>query len=127
MAVKSKRRCKRKKATSYARGADFERTVKKDLEGRGFFVIRSAGSKSPVDLIAIRAGQFYLIQCASRRKDILAKLKDVRKTVADLGKPMIMVWREKVDGCYANQYMEVTQTMTRDRSITFSSSYCDGY
>jgi Holliday junction resolvase len=38
--------------TNYARGANFERTVKRDLESRGYFVIRSAGSHGVVDLMA---------------------------------------------------------------------------
>lgn len=38
--------------TNYARGANFERQVKADLEGRGYFVIRAAGSHGIVDLVA---------------------------------------------------------------------------
>jgi len=39
---------------AYKRGRDFEYRVKRRLEGCGFFVIRSAGSHSPVDLVAVR-------------------------------------------------------------------------
>ena len=38
--------------TSYSKGASFERKIKKILEAKGMFVVRSAGSKGPVDLIA---------------------------------------------------------------------------
>ena len=38
--------------TNYARGANFERDVKRDLEGKGYLVIRSAGSHGAVDLVA---------------------------------------------------------------------------
>jgi len=38
--------------SNYARGANFERAVKKDLEGRGYLVMRSAGSHGVTDLVA---------------------------------------------------------------------------
>jgi len=42
-------------ANKYRQGADFERKVRSHLESMGFFVIRSAGSKTKVDLVALRA------------------------------------------------------------------------
>ena len=48
--------------SNYSRGANFERRVKKYLENGGYLVIRSAGSHSPVDLVALRAGEVLLIQ-----------------------------------------------------------------
>lgn len=49
--------------TNYRRGADFERATMKDLEGHGYAVVRSAGSHSPADLIALRVGETLAIQC----------------------------------------------------------------
>jgi Holliday junction resolvase len=49
----------------YLKGAALERYAKKQLEEAGFFVIRSAGSKSPVDLIAIDINGIRLIQVKS--------------------------------------------------------------
>lgn len=49
--------------TNYARGAEFERRVKRHLETNGYTVLRSAGSKSPIDLIALKPGAIVLIQC----------------------------------------------------------------
>jgi len=43
--------------SNYARGANFEREVKKWYEDKGCFVIRSAGSHSPVDLVVFRSSQ----------------------------------------------------------------------
>ena len=40
--------------TNYIRGAIFENVVKKKFQKHGYFVMRSAGSRSEVDLIAIR-------------------------------------------------------------------------
>ena len=48
---------------SYKRGYAFENSLKKKLEAKGFYVIRSAGSKGVFDLIAIRNGKVYGIQC----------------------------------------------------------------
>jgi Holliday junction resolvase len=47
----------------YQRGTALENRVRKRLEANGYFVIRSAGSKTPVDLVAIKRGQILFIQC----------------------------------------------------------------
>jgi Holliday junction resolvase len=40
-------------STPYRRGSDFERRAKAKLEDQGHTVFRTAGSRSPVDLIAM--------------------------------------------------------------------------
>jgi Holliday junction resolvase len=50
------------------KGADFERRVKRHLKRQGWCVIRAAGSRGPVDLVAIRrdghgGSEVRLIQC----------------------------------------------------------------
>jgi len=40
--------------TAYRRGAELERDVKRRLEAKGWFCVRSAGSKSPVDIVAVK-------------------------------------------------------------------------
>lgn len=50
-------------ASNYQRGAQFEYRTKRELEGYGYAVVRSAGSHSPADLIAMRGGEVYAIQC----------------------------------------------------------------
>lgn len=47
----------------YARGAAFERRVLVDLQALGFVAVRSAGSHSPVDVVAARGGLLLLVQC----------------------------------------------------------------
>ena len=49
--------------TNYRRGADFERRVGRDLEGRGWSVVRSAGSHKPADVVAMRGGTTVCVQC----------------------------------------------------------------
>ena len=41
----------------YRQGARAELAFKRELEALGWFVIRSAGSKGPADLVALKAGQ----------------------------------------------------------------------
>lgn len=50
--------------TRYRSGTDFEREVRAVLIRDGYdLVVRSAGSKTKVDLIAIKPGQVLFIQC----------------------------------------------------------------
>ncbi len=49
--------------SNYSRGANFERRVQKHFEKAGYFVMRSAGSHSPVDLVTFKGGEVSLIQC----------------------------------------------------------------
>jgi len=59
----------------YQKGYRFENRVKKFYEGLGYFVVRSAGSHSPADLIAIKTKHnkgiypfVLLIQCKTDGK-----------------------------------------------------------
>jgi len=50
-------------SNNYSRGANFERQVRDLYRSEGWWVGRSAGSHSVVDLIAMRCGEICLIQC----------------------------------------------------------------
>jgi len=52
--------------TNYARGRRFEWRVRDVLRGEGWLVLRTAGSRGPVDLIALRPGEVRFIQCKTR-------------------------------------------------------------
>jgi len=52
--------------TAYSRGRYFEYRVRDYLTSQGWVVFRSAGSHSPADLIAIRAGETILVQCRAK-------------------------------------------------------------
>lgn len=49
--------------SAYRSGADFERAVRFDLRDNGYEVIRSAGSKTKVDLVAFKQGELLFVQC----------------------------------------------------------------
>lgn len=50
---------------NYISGRNFEYRVKKYLESKGYFVLRSAGSHTPVDLLAVHPIYYHIlvIQC----------------------------------------------------------------
>ena len=48
--------------SKYSRGAAFERRVKLSYQLRGWYVMRSAGSKGLCDLIAFKGGEVHLLQ-----------------------------------------------------------------
>ena len=52
-----------KPRSNYARGRDLEHRVRTHLREEGFEVLRTAGSKSKVDLVAIKPGQILFVQC----------------------------------------------------------------
>lgn len=47
----------------YRRGSELERRCRAELIEAGYFVVRSAGSKTPVDLCAVKPGQVLFVQC----------------------------------------------------------------
>lgn len=54
--------------TNYASGRSWEYQVRDWYSKRGYQVIRSAGSKSPVDLIAIDHKEVIFVQCKKELK-----------------------------------------------------------
>ncbi len=49
--------------TKYRRGRRFEYRVRDVLKERGYFVMRSPASRSPIDLVAIEKGIVLFVQC----------------------------------------------------------------
>lgn len=50
--------------TKYSRGRSFEYQVARYLESLGYVVVRSAGSKGPADLVAVRPGEVLFVACS---------------------------------------------------------------
>jgi Holliday junction resolvase len=76
--------------SQYRKGADHERAEKQRLEADGWYVIRSAGSKGPVDLVAYKPGQPALfIQCTISKKSAATEraLIDLAEDFAGSGPP----------------------------------------
>lgn len=49
--------------TNYDAGRRFEWAARDHLQALGFWVTRAAGSKTKVDLIAVRTGEVLFVQC----------------------------------------------------------------
>jgi Holliday junction resolvase len=88
--------------SQYRRGADFERRLKKHLEALGYFVVRSAGSKGLVDLVAFGPEGVYFIQCKLTGKIKPSDLTDLGDLAMLYGAKPIMatpqnfkeIWRD---------------------------------
>lgn len=68
--------------TNYRNGTVFEYAVRNKLRNDGYEVFRSAGSKTKVDLIAIKHGQILLVQCKRDGKISPAERASVQATAA---------------------------------------------
>ena len=57
--------------SNYSRGAAFENRTQARLEEQGWFVVRSAGSKTLIDLVAVKADEQPLfVQCKSGSRSL---------------------------------------------------------
>lgn len=79
--------------TPYSVGYTFERRVRQALQDQGWVVFKSGGSRSPVDLVALKAGEVLLIQVkvdgilSPRERGDLALLR------AELGVRVFLAYR----------------------------------
>ena len=90
----------------YVKGRNFEYRVKRYFEAKGYFVVRSAGSKGVFDLIAITDGEVIGIQCKKHgqvSKDELNRIIEVSKKYRI--KPRIATVDEKNRLKFVNPFM----------------------
>ena len=77
------------------KGARRERQSRELLEREGFLVIRSAASKSPFDLVAIKADSIVLLQCKANRPPSPAERAAMLAVpVPDICRRVVHVWRD---------------------------------
>lgn len=82
--------------THYRSGADFEREVRAHLVLNGYDVIRSAGSKTKVDLLAFKPGQVLVIQCKRNGVCPPAERVELLRVACILGAVPLVAGRPKV-------------------------------
>lgn len=80
--------------TAKARGSHFERRVRAHLEHDGYVVFRSAGSRSPADLIALAPGQVLLLQCKASGWIPPAERRELRALAARAGASPMLAYRD---------------------------------
>lgn len=81
--------------SQYRRGAEFERATRHALEADGYEVIRSAGSKGKVDLVAFKTGQILFIQNKLNGLCAPAERSRLRELAAMVGALPIVAYSHK--------------------------------
>lgn len=91
--------------TNYQRGTEIERKLKKMLEDNKWIVARTAASKSPCDLIAVKGRDVRFIQLKRIRRGSFSKnayLKILNEEMKDIPtgtvevKKEVWVWKDRV-------------------------------
>src|SRR3989338_2020587 len=70
---------------TYKKGYGFERSLKLDLESKGWKVIRSGGSKKP-DLVAAKDGKVIIIECKFTSNGVIYLEKEEVLNLQDVAK-----------------------------------------
>ena len=81
--------------SEYRRGADFERKVVNDYKARGWYASRTPGSKSPIDIIAFRAGEVHIIQCKLTGRMSGAAKEQLREMAHENWFRAYLCWNDK--------------------------------
>lgn len=76
----------------YHQGAAAERQVRKTLEQDGWMVVRAAGSRGPVDLVALRPGVAILIQVKRQARRPQPSKPITREEWKGTSLPVAVVW-----------------------------------
>jgi len=78
----------------YKKGYIFELKTKKDWEQRGYAVVRSSGSHSPVDLIAMKDKSCIQIQCKNmERKISRVEKQEITEWANATGFPVLIMYK----------------------------------
>lgn len=81
--------------SNYSHGAAFERKTRHHLEENGYEVIRSAGSKGKVDLVAFKRGQILFVQNKLNGLCAPAERSRLRDLAGMVGALPIVAYRHK--------------------------------
>ena len=81
--------------SKYAIGRDFEYATKYALQRKGYLVMRSPGSRSPVDLIAIKSGELLFVQCKLHGQFPVSEWNEFIDYCASVGATPVMAERGK--------------------------------
>lgn len=80
-------------------GDRFERRVRDHLIDHGWFVLRSPASKSPIDLLAVRAGshctEVMFVQCKTNGRLDPAEWDGLIDLAMEHGADPVLVWRPR--------------------------------
>jgi len=94
--------------SKYSVGANFERAGKKKLEAEGWYVLRSAGSHSVVDLVCFKDGEVRLLQCKVDGRISPNERKQILELAEENGFQAYLVKREGKEIIFQEIRKEVT-------------------
>lgn len=107
---------------NYVSGRRFEYAVKKELEKRGWIAIRSAGSHSPFDIIAIKGGKILLLQLKHYKNGIMPlneykkeMMKLFKLNIAKTLKPLLAIIQDKKG---LQKAINITKNNKKERKIS---------
>ena len=80
--------------SNYSRGANFERRLVKHLRSQGMRAHRTAGSHTPIDVIAGANGIVYAFQCQLDEYFPPAKIEALKEEAKEFGAIPQLVWRD---------------------------------
>jgi len=80
--------------SNYSRGANFERRVQRYFLKLEYFVVRSAGSHTLIDLVALKAGEVKLIQCKTDGVLSRVEREQLQELAQQTGCQVMMISRE---------------------------------
>ncbi len=83
----------------YAKGYRCEREAKAFLEKQGFFVVRSAGSHSPADLVAIRYREVWLVQVKAKTLPSKAEREKLLNIATMYGATAVAMFKQNRRWC----------------------------
>ena len=90
----------------YRSGAEFERAVRIALIEDGYDVIRSAGSKTKVDLAAFKPGQAVFVQCKRDGRIGPAERTELLRIASHIDAIPVVAWKQV--GRSAIHYWQLT-------------------
>ena len=97
----------------YRDGREFEYRVRAALIADGYDVIRSAGSKTKVDLVAFKPGQAVFVQCKRDGKISPAERTELLRIASHIAAVPVVAW--KVAGRAAIYYWQLTGPGPQER------------
>jgi Holliday junction resolvase len=97
---------------NYRAGRDFEHAVRTALISDGYDVLRSAGSKTKVDLAAFKPGQALFVQCKRDGRIGPAERTELLRLSSHIGAVPVVAW--KVIGRAAIHFNQLTGPGPKD-------------
>lgn len=97
----------------YRAGRDFEHAVRTELISDGYDVLRSAGSKTKIDLAAFKPGQAVFVQCKRDGRIGPAERTELLRVAAHIAAVPVVAWKET--GRSQIHYWRLTGPGPRDR------------